>query len=359
MEPPGGPAIHRPLVTSDLRISACAPGQVERGEWEALVERTPVPPGLSQRFDACVVDAAEGIQSSFLCVRDEGGQLVGGARVTMERRFPSRHLELNGGPLLLPGFEDSVPPLIARQILESLLVVDSGLVRPSPGRAWRLEEFGLHRSAAPVETLVVDLRPTEAELWRAVDHSVRQGVRKARDHGMTIRELTEEREIETIYPIVDRFGRHRDFAIISEHRLRATHRVFHPSGRWHILVGERGSVPTGVAFIWITNQQAGLLVLASAPEFAKVQLTSLLAWESIRFSRAHGATSFDFLGLPPAGSALEGVRRFKLKWGGVVVPGEEYLEGVMFRFATGLVRRYPKLFESVMMQRGPFRHGIR
>lgn len=346
-------------MTPELRVITCAPQEIDRDEWEDLLDHAPIPPGLSQRFDSYRVDADQGVQSRFVTVRTPEGQLVGGARVTIEPRFPARHLEMFGGPAFLPGYEEAVEALVARAVRELVLVVDSGLVLPIAGHTWRLERFGLHRSPVPLETVLVDLRRSEEELWRAVDHSVRQGVRKAREHGLTVREVTAESEVEALYPLIEKFGRQRDFAIISRSRLRALHRVFHPAGRSHILVCENASRPAAVSVILLTNQRAGLLVVASAPEFAAVQATSLLDWESMRFAKAHGAVSFDFLGLPPAGGDLDGLRRFKLKWGGAVVPEEEYLEGVLFRLGTHLMRRWPKVFSPILMQRGPFRHGIR
>jgi Acetyltransferase (GNAT) domain len=332
---------------------------MDKEEWEELVDRAPVPPGLSQRFDFSLVDAQEGLSSRFLAVRTPEGRLVGGARITIEKRLPARHVEMPGGPMLLPGFEDEGKALISKELLQQVLVVDSGLILPAPGYPWHLDEFGLHRSRAPLETAIVDLTKTEEQLWRGVDHSVRQAVRKATERGLTVREVTDEPEIERLYPLIERFGRIRDFAPITASRLLATQRVFHPAGRMHILVCEAGATPAGVSIILLSNQRAELLVVASAPEFQKLQPTTLLDWESFRFSRAHGATSLDFLGLPPVGSAREGIRRFKLKWGGVVVAQEEYLEGVLFRFAVNMVRRWPSFFNPIVLQRGPFRHGIR
>ena len=354
----GSPAAPPPRAT-DFRVTYRDPRATDRTEWEGLVDATPIPPGIGQRYDTWLVDAEEGIQTSFVMVRDEQKRLVGGARLTIERRLPARHFEMIGGPLFRPGYEDPVRNLVSRAVLERVTVIDSGMIRPSAGRAWRLEQFGLHRTAVTPETVFVDLRRTEDELWRAVDHSVRQGVRKARDRGLTIREVTDAEELGRIYPLIDRFGRNRDFAIISEKRLRAMHRIFGPTGRWHVLLGESGTTPAGVALIWVTNQQSGLLVLGSLPEFAGAQLTSFLAWESVRRSKLYGATSFDFLGLPPAGSGLAGVRRFKLKWGGTVVVGEEYLEGVAYRSITALLRHYPTVFKPFLMASGPFRGGIR
>ena len=323
------------------------------------MDRAPIPPGLSQRFDSSMLDAQEGLASQFLSVRTSEGRLVGGARITIERRLPARHVQLLGGPIFLPGFEDEGRALFSKCLRERILVVDSGLLRLAPGYPWRLDDFGLHRSPDPWETVIVDLSRTEEQLWRAVDHSVRQGVRKAKEHGLTVREVTDEREIERIYPLIDRFGRIRDFVPISKSRLLATYRIFHPAGRTHILVCEAGSTPAGVSVILLANGRAELLVVASAPEFQKVQVTSLIDWESFCFCKARGATSLDFLGLPPVGSELEGLRRFKLKWGGMVVPQEEYLEGVLFRYAVNFLRRWPSLSNPIMMRRGPFRNGIR
>jgi hypothetical protein len=332
---------------------------MDKEEWEELVDHAPVPPGLSQRFDFALVDAQEGLKSRFLAVRTPERRLVGGARITIEKRLPARHVEMPGGPMLLPGFEDEGRALIAKELEEQVLVVDSGLIRPAPGYAWHLDDFGLHRSEIPLETSIVDLTKTEEQLWRTVDRSVRQGVRKATEHGLTVREVTDEREIERIYPLLDRFGRMRDFVPISKSRLLATQRVFHPAGQMYVLVCEAGATLAGISVILLANQRAELLVVASAPEFQNVQSTTLLDWESFRFSKAHGATSLDFLGLPPAGSGREGIRRFKLKWGGVVVAQEEYLEGVLFRFATNFIRRWPSLFNPIILQRGPFRNGLR
>jgi len=346
-------------VTEALRLASRDAEATDRDEWEELVDRTPVPAGIGQRYDLSTVDGQEGIRSVFVTVRTGGGRLVGGARLTTTTRFPSRYVEMIDGPLFLPEYEDEVRALVARAIREKVTVVDSAMVRPSAGHPWRFDEFGLHRTGVPAETVRIDLRPTEESLWRAVDHSVRQGVRKAKDNGLAVREVTDEAELGRIYPLIDRFGRDRDFAIVSERRLRAMHRLLRPSGRWHVLVGESGSSAAGIALLWLSNQLSGLMVLGSAPEYAKAQLTSLLAWESIRTSKIYGASLFDFLGLPPKGSSLSGIRRFKLKWGGSVVGGEEYLEGVLFRYVTEFLRRHPSTFDSVIMARGPFRAGRR
>lgn len=340
-------------MTTDFWVSCRPTTETDRGEWEDLVDRSAIIPGFSQRFDCSVVDAQEGIQSLFIAVRTREGQLVGGARVTVQRRFPSRYLEMLGGPVFLQGHEDTARALVSKALRESVRVIDRGQFRPTAGHPWHLDQFGLHRTNVPAETVLVDLARTEDELWRGVDHSVRQGVRKAKDHGVTFRELTTESEIERAYPLIERFGHQRDFAAITKTRLLATQRIFHPVGRSFVFLCEAGSEPAAVSVVLLTNQRASLLVVASAPEFAKLQVTSLLDWESMRFSRARGATSFDFLGLPPAGTGLDGLRRFKLKWGGTVVGGEEYLEGVVFRLATSLVRRWPGLSHSVLMNRGP------
>ena len=323
------------------------------------MDRSSVPPGLSQRFDSSVVDAEEGRQSSFITVRTREGQLVGGARLTIEPRFPSRHLEMPGGPMFLTGYEDGVRALLAKELAEQVLVVDSGLLHPAPGYPWHLEDFGLHRSGVPLETVIVDLSPAEDQLLRGVDHSVRQGIRKAKEHGLSVRELTDVGEIERIYPLIERFGHFRDFAPISRSRLLAIYRTFHPAGRTHILVCETPSALAGVSVLLLSNHRLELLVVASAPEFQKVQATSLMDWETFRFAKAHGATSLDFLGLPPAGGGLDGLRRFKLKWGGAVVAHEEYLEGVLYRVGANFIRHHPTLFQPFIMRRGPFLHGIR
>jgi peptidoglycan pentaglycine glycine transferase (the first glycine) len=332
---------------------------MDRDEWDDLVDRTPVPPGLFQRFDSSRIDSSEGRQSSFVTVRNREGRLVGGARITVERRLPSRHMEMVDGPMFLPGYESEVKALLSKTLRDSVMVVDSGFIRPTAGYAWHLESFGLHRSGILPETIIVDLTRTEEELWWSVEHSVRQGIRKAKEHGLTVREVTTEREIERAYDLIERFGRDRHFAPISKSRLLLTHRLFHPVGRFHVLVGEVGENTAAVAVFEINNQKAALLVAASAAEYAKMQVTSVLFWESMRFSKKRGAVSMDFLGLPPAGYGLDGIRRFKLKWGGNVVGGEEYLEGVIYRFVTEAVRRRPDLFLSLRLQGGPFRNGIR
>ncbi len=332
---------------------------MDRDEWESLLDSAPIPPGLFQRYDFARIDAPEGVESRFLTVRTPEGRLVGGARVTIERRLPARHIEMAGGPALLPGFENDVRGALAKALEDLVLVVDSGLLHLAPGYPWHLDDFGLHRSATPLETVIVDLSRTEEQLWRAVDHSVRQGVRKAKEHGLSVREVHDEAELEGICPLVERFGRFRDFAPPSRSRLLGTYRVFHPAGRAHVLVCESKAGPAGVAVILLANRRAELWIVASDPEFQRVQLTSLLDWEAFRFCQGRGATSLDFLGLPPAGSGLEGLRRFKLKWGGVATTQEEYLEGVLFRFATNFIRRRPALFQPILMQRGPFRRGFR
>ncbi len=340
-------------------VSAHPPSELDRTEWEDLVDRTVLPPGLEQRFDCAAVDRSEGRQSSFLTVRNANRQLVGGVRITIERRLPSRHLEMLDGPLFLPGYEDQVRALVSRAFQDAVHVVDSGFARPIAGHPWNLTAFGMHRAAVPVETIFIDLVRTEEAQLRSAEHSVRQGIRKAQDHGLKPREVTSGSDLDRAYQLIDQFGRDRDFAPISHTRLVRMHEIFHPVGKFHVLVLEAGTELAAVAVIEINNRKAGLIVAANSPAYAKVQCTSLLYWETMKFCRARGATVLDLLGLPPSGSGLDGIRRFKLKWGGTVVGGEEYLEGVLFRQLTELVRRRPDLFRSVLLQRGPFRGGVR
>lgn len=185
------------------------------------------------------------------------------------------------------------------------------------GAGWRVQ---------PWETALVDLTSDEAALLAGFDHAARKGVHKCERAGLVVEtcESWDDYQTKFVAPFEVSFG-HERTARRPPAAARAIWDISIKSGcyRYYIARLPGGEVQATLG-VYIFNRVATEIMSGRTPAGLASGLPAqdLLHWTAVCAARRDGAQIFDLAGFSPAPAnpKEEGIRRFKLKWGGRVVP---------------------------------------
>jgi len=222
--------------------------------------------------------------------------------IGQERAFLNaviRHLGASGADLVIPATFNSV-------------------FRTSPDGA----------AVAPFGSYVLDLCRPEDALWQGLHQKHRNVIRNAIKKGVTVQSGVER--IDVAHRLIhDAFGR-TSGGWITKTRTRfrldpeALRRQVMALGEFvRVLVAEYEGIPQACAIIPFSNHGAYYMHGGSISN-PVTGATNLLHWEAIRLFRSLGVRQYDFFGArinPEPGSRLEGIMRFKERFGGTLIQG--------------------------------------
>jgi serine/alanine adding enzyme len=165
---------------------------------------------------------------------------------------------------------------------------------------------------------LVDLTPSEDELWARVSSSARRNIKKARRMGVTIDAAADHSEAAGAYEIL-RDVYHRIQVPLPDRSLfDASLEILGPLGNFRLLVAKVEGRPIGVLSLLLYKDVVYYWYTGTLREYAGHRAGDLLVWQAITDGKASGCTTLDFGG---AGRPDEpyGVRDFKAKYGGQLV----------------------------------------
>ena len=270
-------------------------------------------------------------EPKFLIARDANGQACGGVAVeeSSTRALPGHVI------LKVKRFGNGLPPDVCRVLLQAISSLAKKLPRvlrvqvsvfSRDGREEIeavLKELGFAQIQPPSSyqhTLVIDLKPTEDEIFAALDKGARYEIRRTTKKGLRalviddavyadrLRELQEEAlhrtdgesHAENWQGILEMSREHPELSTV-----------------FGMFLGDDSSPREMAAFSWVLNngdhgeyRAAGSTRKIEAP----VPLGYFPVWEMIRWAKATGSEWFDMGGVTLEGadqSALEGISRFK------------------------------------------------
>ena len=290
----------------------------ERDDAEAELLRAGVPLALSDR--AIWAALHPGLPSKFLLARDASGQACGGVAIeeVKSRALPG-HLIFK-----VKRFGSGLPTPVCRVLLQAL----AALARKVP-RILRLQvnvfsrdsradieailkELGFAEVRPPSSyrhTLVIDLNPTEDEIFASLDAGCRNKIRKTIKKSLQslviddpayadrLRELQQEALDRTDGQV---------HAVDWQDILKMSKQHPHLSRVFGLFLGEDTAPEKMAAFTWV-------LMNGDHGEY-RAAGSSRPAWETIRYAKTMGAVWFDMGGVTLEGAdenALEGISRFK------------------------------------------------
>lgn len=182
--------------------------------------------------------------------------------------------------------------------------------------------------AAPFGTYIIDLNQPEEVLWKNLHSKHRNVIRNAIKKGVKIRSGLEY--LETAYGLVLDSFRRSAKGFIGKMRLEFKmdydvfkHQVLGLSENVKVFVAEYEGVVQGCAVIPFSNHSAYYMHGGSIPR-PLTGATNLIQWETIRLFRNLGVKRYDFFGArmnPEKGSKMEGIMRFKERFGVQLIQG--------------------------------------
>ncbi len=189
---------------------------------------------------------------------------------------------------------------------------------------------------APFGSYIVDLRKSEEELWNNLHSKHRNVIRNAMKKGVTIRSGPEH--LATAYRLVRDSFRRSAKGLTG--RLRIGFRMDYEAFKDQVLglgeyvkvfVAEHEGIAQGCAVIPFSDHSAYYMHGGSIPN-PLTGAANLLQWEAIRQFRELGVGHYDFFGArmdPERGSKVEGIMKFKERFGGQLIQG--YMWKLSFR----------------------------
>lgn len=224
----------------------------------------------------------------------------------------------------------------ARQTAESALLAEVGdlarrlgavcigPVTPAIHGAAACEQASAYRatgfSSAPWATFCVDLRRSEAEIWKGLDHSARKAVRRCLRDGLTVRRAESEEDLRQYHEAAAEMGRRRRERRYSADNLRIMWMYLKPKAAVDVFLAESEGRLLGGLGVWTWNGIINEFGVARTAASLRANLGEgdLLKWEILRWGQSQGHRLFDLSGYRPDGrdAKEEGIYRFKRKWGG-------------------------------------------
>jgi lipid II:glycine glycyltransferase (peptidoglycan interpeptide bridge formation enzyme) len=284
--------------------------------------------------------------------------------VVLQRRLipglrPVAYLPL--GPVVPPGaYRDEAVGGICDALAELARHRFSALfVQPLAGDqeiSDRLLRRGFRRSTAaiaPAASIAVDLAEPDAGLRSGTRASIRRAARE----GVRVRRAGVA-DLPVVAGLLAGTAEHHGFAAASPAHLRELHDALAPGGHLQIFLAERDGTPLAAD---VLTGSGGVLTLRLTGmrrdrDTRRVGAAALLRWETMRWARAHGCTTLDLGGVPPAAveallsghadlaARVDGPTYFKASFGGRAFhrPAAVEMLSPAVRLGYDLVRRFPR-----------------
>jgi hypothetical protein len=305
----------------DKLVAACPEATVfQSSAWAAYLRSLAHDPWFLWSFDRA------GQPAAALLVQRTGGtdrSLIGRFLRASHERWTWRH-----GPLAGPGSADELPALIvhadgeARQRRVAFERVTPPLERGRESVEAVLAQRGWTRTRQA--TILVDLRPPEEALWRALRPAARKALAKCERDGLKVRRLEPDAPLDDYLDVLRETRTRLGFGLPPHYPSEAMRRAFQgTSAVCEVFVAERngrvlgglGVIGFGPTVIEIASAQSGLALAE------KLYTNDAIKWAVIRWAREAGFRWYDLGGIDPepADAKAAAIRQFKEKWGGAIV----------------------------------------
>jgi lipid II:glycine glycyltransferase (peptidoglycan interpeptide bridge formation enzyme) len=278
--------------------------------------------------------AASGWQVRRVKVEDGNG-VVGGAQLLF-RRVPvlGRIGYVSKGPVL-----DVGAPGLYRALLNEVLrmAATEGLryliVQPednSHGEGEQILTSGFQpgvRAVGPTATVLVDLSPSEEDLFAAMNTGTRRNVRTAQRSGIVVRQGSKA-DLPAFYRLLCQTATRQEFTPEPYPYYDQMWDVFHTGGHIEMFVSEYEGKPLGALIALAFGDTVVYKRAGWSGEMAKMRPNQILLWTSICRARAGGYRYYDLEGidrhtaeaaLANTPIAIENSDTYKLTFGGNVV----------------------------------------
>jgi lipid II:glycine glycyltransferase (peptidoglycan interpeptide bridge formation enzyme) len=165
---------------------------------------------------------------------------------------------------------------------------------------------------------LIDLNQPETEMWLKLQKRIRQQIRKARDSGVIIEEVTESQKLAIVYQLLDQVFTRARVPLVSISLFEAAFDILAPRDMLKIIMARVGEHYIGAHIILTYKERIFDWYVASDRAFSSYHAEPLMLWWFLQWGKEHKLRLFDFGGAGKPGEKY-GVREFKAKFGGELV----------------------------------------
>ena len=273
----------------------------------------------------------------FLLLDDRGDVAVAAQMEYRRRKFGTGYWYAPRGPVFSPKLPSDARRDVLMRLCEELLKIPE-LRRKA--LFWRMEPaseisnpeglvpLSFRRVAAlnPASTILLDLAPTEDELFRRMSEKTRYNIRVAEKHGVTTRVGSGAKDISAFLKLMGETAARDRFVQHDHAYLAATYEFLAARGMARLRFAEHGGKLLAANMEIAFGDTVTYLYGASSSESRNVMAPHLLHWSAIRDAKAKGFSIYDFWGANPEWKGMhsykpswEGITRFKRGFGGRLV----------------------------------------
>ena len=176
-------------------------------------------------------------------------------------------------------------------------------------------------------TVVLNLEQSEEELLASFKQRTRRSIRKAEKNGAIIEHIDDESAFEPFWKLYEAMAQRADLlGVRPREYYESRWRLWLAAGKGHFVLAKPNADMdyAAGAFLWhdkqfVAYKDGGSLRI---PEANGLQY--LVQWEAIRWAKAHDATQYDLVGMPPSWELddpnhfMHGLVQFKTGFGNVI-----------------------------------------
>lgn len=175
--------------------------------------------------------------------------------------------------------------------------------------------------------ILQDIAPSLDDILSKMKSKTRYNVRYATKNGVKVRFANSSEDFSTFYNLLKSTAQRQKYGIRDKKYYQLLWSRLKKSQKGEILIAEHENNILACWFVSVLDGIGYYMYGGSSLFKQNLQVSSLLAFEAIRFSKEQGASIFDFWGvdknLDNKNSKFYGVTRFKLGFGGEVI---EYMD---------------------------------
>ncbi len=239
-----------------------------------------------------------------------------------------RHIPIQGTiakiqrPAMLPPLKKLIP-ILKEHNVRTVVAEAAAKQDPEQFRTWcesLQKQVKISTSPyIPTKTILIDLKPTEEEIFKRFTEAKRRAVRRAQKNNIIIKEST---NIDDLIKIKNKSAGFLGF--LTTFGIKKLWPIFGPKNGSILLAYTPQQKIIGGVLLLFWNSIAYYWIAGATREGKKLFAPTLLVWEAIKLSKKRGAKQFDFVGvwderLPRQYDSWKGFTKFKEGFGGKTI----------------------------------------
>lgn len=185
--------------------------------------------------------------------------------------------------------------------------------------------------AAPFGSYIVNLLRSEDELWSGIHSKHRNVILNARKKGVEIR-FGANQELPLVYEILEKTMLRSNMAFVSRASFESM--ITSLGESVEVVIAYCDGTPMGCA-VFPFGQHGAYYQYGGSIDSPVLGSMNLLHWEAMKYFKLKGVKVYDFVGArikPEPGSKLEGIQRFKSRFGATMNTGYLWKKPLSYKY---------------------------